>query len=175
MLVFAYDNIAGDDQVSINSFKKNFIPRVKIENNNIEVDGKKFYDQPIDNSIKRFDEVRKVSTGQGEDYTTGCLLDFAFFEKFVSWFKTILKNQESCIINGRKSTKYFKLERGARQGDPIPAYLFILVLQIYLIFVKNNRKIKNLNIVKLEFLYTADADDTIFLSQKHKFYNIINE
>ena len=175
MLVFAYDNIAGDDQVSINSFKKYFLPRVKIENNNIEVDGKKIYDQPIDNSIKRFDEVRKVSTGQGEDYTTGCLLDFAFFEKFVSWFKTILKNQESCIINGRKSTKYFKLERGARQGDPIPAYLFILVLQIYLIFVKNNRKIKDLNIIKLEFLYTADADDTIFLSQKHKFYNIINE
>ena len=171
LLVLAYDNIAGDDQVSINSFKKYFLPSVKIGNNNIEVDGKKIYDQPIDNSIKQFDKVRKVSTGQGEDYTTGCLLDFAFFEKFVSWFKTILKNQESFIINGRKSTKYFKLERGARQGDPILAYLFILVLEIYLIFVN----IKDLNIFKLEFLYTADADDTTFLSQRHKFYNIINE
>ena len=171
MLVLAYDNIAGDDQVSINSFKKYFLPSVKIGNNNIEVDGKKIYDQPIDNSIKQFDKVRKVSTGQGEDYTTGCLIDFAFFEKFVSWFKTILKNQESFIINGRKSTKYFKLERGARQGDPILAYLFILVLEIYLIFVN----IKDLNIFKLEFLYTADADDTTFLSQRHKFYNIINE
>ena len=124
MLVLAYDNIAGDDQVPINSFKKYFLPRVKIGNNNIEVDGKKIDDQPIDNSIKQFDEVRKVSTGQGEDYTTGCLLDFAFFEKFVSWFKTILKNQESCIINGRKLTKYFKLERGARRRSDTCVFVY---------------------------------------------------
>ena len=59
MLVLAYDNIAGDDQVSINSFKKYFLPRVKIENNNIEVDGKKIYDQPIDNSIDNLTKSEK--------------------------------------------------------------------------------------------------------------------
>ena len=37
--------------------------------------------QPINDSIKQFDEIRKISTGQGDDYTTGCLLDFAYFEK----------------------------------------------------------------------------------------------
>ena len=42
---------------------------------------KKFYDQPINDSIKQYDGVRKVSTGQGDDYTTGFLLDFAYFEK----------------------------------------------------------------------------------------------
>ena len=42
---------------------------------------KNFYDQPINDLIKQYDEVRKVSTGQGDDYTTGCLLDFAYFEK----------------------------------------------------------------------------------------------
>ena len=31
--------------------------------------------------IKQYDEIRKVSTGQGDDFTTGCLLDFAYFEK----------------------------------------------------------------------------------------------
>ena len=44
------------------------------------VDGKKFYDQPINNLIKQYDEVRKVSTGQGDDYTTGCFLDYAYFK-----------------------------------------------------------------------------------------------
>ena len=41
------------------------------------------------------------------------LQKFAFQINFVSWIKTILKNQESCNINGGKTTKYFKLERGA--------------------------------------------------------------
>ena len=61
--------------------KKYFLPRVKIENYNIEIDGRNFYDRPINDSIKQYDEVRKISTGQGDDYTTGCLLDFSHFEK----------------------------------------------------------------------------------------------
>ena len=61
----------------IDPFKKYFLPRVKIENYNIEIDGKNFYHEPINDSVKQYDEVRKISTGQGDDYTTGCLLDFA--------------------------------------------------------------------------------------------------
>ena len=95
---------------------------------------------------------------------------------FVSWIKTILKNQESCIINSGKTTKYFKLERGARQGDPISAYLFILVLEIFFIFVKNNPKVKGLNIFKHEFLYTAYADDTtFFLKDRNSVIKLMNE
>ena len=44
MFVFAYDNTAGNNQVSIDFFKIYFLPRVKIENYNIEIDGKNFYD-----------------------------------------------------------------------------------------------------------------------------------
>ena len=50
-----------------------------------------FYDQPINDLIKQYDEVRKVSTCQGDDYTTGCLLDFAYFKNQLqincSWFE----------------------------------------------------------------------------------------
>ena len=81
LFVLAYDNTAGNNQVSVDSYKKYFPPRVKIENYNIEIDGRNFYDQPINDSIKQYDEIRKVSTGQGDDNTTGCLLDFAYFEK----------------------------------------------------------------------------------------------
>ena len=61
--------------------KNNFFQEFKIENCNIEIDGRNFYDQPINDSIKQYDEVRKVATVQGDDCTTGCLLDFAYFKK----------------------------------------------------------------------------------------------
>ena len=57
MFVLVYDNTAGNNQVSIDSFKKYFLPRVKIENCNIEIDGKNFYDQSINDSIKQYDEI----------------------------------------------------------------------------------------------------------------------
>ena len=63
------------------SYRRYFLPRNEIKNYNIEIDGRNFYDQPINDSIKQYDEVRKISTGQGDDYTTGCLLDFSYFEK----------------------------------------------------------------------------------------------
>ena len=79
LFVLAYNNTEGNNQVSIDSFKKYFLPRVKIENYNIEIDGRNFYDQPINDSIKQYNKIKQISTEQGDDYTTGCLLDFAYF------------------------------------------------------------------------------------------------
>ena len=79
MFVLAYNNKEGDDKVSVDSYKKYFLQRVKIENYKIEIDGRNFYDQPINDSVKQYDETRKISTGQGVDYHTGCVLDFCLF------------------------------------------------------------------------------------------------
>ena len=49
--------------------KKCFLPRGKIENCNVLVDEKNFYDQPINDLTKQYDDVRKVSIGEGDDYT----------------------------------------------------------------------------------------------------------
>ena len=79
LFLLAYNNTEGNNQVSIDSFRKYFLPRVKIENYIIEIDRRNFYDQPINDVIKQYDKVRKISTGQGDDYATGCLLDFSYF------------------------------------------------------------------------------------------------
>ena len=79
LFVLAYQR--GYNYVNAEAFNKYFLPKIKIEKYNVEIDGRNFYDQAINDSIKQYDEVRKISTGQGDDYTTGCLLDFAYFEK----------------------------------------------------------------------------------------------
>ena len=101
LFVLAYDNTAGNNQVSIDSFKKYFLPRVKIENYNIKIDGRNFYYQPINNSIKQYEEIRKISTGKGDDYTTGCLLDFAYFEKNYRLIAADLSKQKALDADSR--------------------------------------------------------------------------
>ena len=81
LFVLAYRGQVGANRVTADSHRRHFLPRVKIENYNIRIDGRNFYDQPINDSVKQYDEIRKISTGQGDNYTTGCLLDFAYFEK----------------------------------------------------------------------------------------------
>ena len=83
LFILAYNNTEDNNQVSINSFRKYFLPRVKRENYNIKIDGRNFYDQPVNDSIKQYDEIRKIWARQGDDYTTGCLLDFDYFEKYL--------------------------------------------------------------------------------------------
>ena len=100
---------------------------------------------------------------------------FGFGETFIKWRQILLRNQEPCIINGETTTKYFKLQKGIRPGNPISAYLFILVLEIAFIFIKENNSIKGINIFDNIFLYSAYGDDTtFFLSDEDSVIDIIN-
>ena len=60
-----------------------------------------FYDHTINDSIKQYDEIRKVSTGQGDDYITSCLLDFAYFEKNYRLIATDWSNQKTLDADSR--------------------------------------------------------------------------
>ena len=80
VLVYVIDAGAANNEGGIKSNKKYFLPRGKIENYNVLMDGRNLYDQPINDLFKQYDAVRKISTGQRDDYTTGCLLDYAYFK-----------------------------------------------------------------------------------------------
>ena len=51
------------------SHAKYYLPKVKIKDWNIKIDGKNVFDQPIINDIKTYENSRKISTGQRDDYT----------------------------------------------------------------------------------------------------------
>ena len=45
------------------------------------IDGRNFFDQVVKNDLRTYDNIRKIGTGQDDDYTTGCLLDYPYFKK----------------------------------------------------------------------------------------------
>ena len=70
LFVLAFDNSGDKDKKVVrNSHTKYFLPRVNITNYNVLIDGTNFYDQPINDMIKQYDELRKTATGQRDDYT----------------------------------------------------------------------------------------------------------
>ena len=77
LFVLSLDNTNnGNKKVERDSHRKYFLPRVDKTNYNVLIDGRNFYDQPIDDQIKKYDEIRKIATGKGDDYTAGCLLHY---------------------------------------------------------------------------------------------------
>ena len=78
VLVFNNTN-NNDNKVERDSHRKYFLPIVNITNYNVLIDGRNFHDQPINDQIKKYDEIRKITTGKGDDYTNGCLLDYQYF------------------------------------------------------------------------------------------------
>ena len=64
------------------SNKKYYLPNVEIKDYNVMIDGKNLFDQPIKNDKVTYENIRKITTVQGDDYTTGCLLDYTYFKKY---------------------------------------------------------------------------------------------
>ena len=74
--------------------RKYYIPKGIMKYYNVIINGKNFYDQPIDSGIKRYGEIRKLTTGQGEYYTAGCLLDYEYVKKYYRLLAVDLSRQK---------------------------------------------------------------------------------
>ena len=90
-----------NNRVLRNSHTKYFLPRVNITNYNVLIDGRNFYDQPINDLVKQYDEIRKTATGQGDDYTTGCLLDYQYFKVHYNLIEVDLSKQKELDADSR--------------------------------------------------------------------------
>ena len=74
--------------------------------------------------------------------------------------KTLYTDIESCITNNGKSSIFFKLERGIRQGCCLSALLFIIVAELLAISIRTNKLIHGVKIQQDEFKICRLADDT---------------
>ena len=71
-----------------------YLPTAKVKDYNVMIDTKKFFDQPIHNYITTYENIRKIRTGQGDDYTTGCLLHYNYFKEHYNMMAIDLCKQQ---------------------------------------------------------------------------------
>ena len=76
LFVLAFENENGRT-----SHSTYYLPKVEIKDYNFMIDGRNLFDQPINGMNKTYKNIRKIATGKGDDYTTGCLLDYPYFKE----------------------------------------------------------------------------------------------
>ena len=72
-----------------------YLPKVEIKDYNVNIDGEHFFDQPINNDTKTYENIRKIATGQVDNYTTGCLLDYPYFKENYKMIAMDLSKQQA--------------------------------------------------------------------------------
>ena len=72
-----------------------FLAKVEIKDYNVMIDGRNFFDQPRNSMTKTYESIRKIATGQGDDYTTGCLLNYSYFKENYKIIGIVLSKQQT--------------------------------------------------------------------------------
>ena len=99
LFVIAYNRV--DGQPNRDDQRKYYLPRIDLNKYNVIIDGRNFYDNPIESDIEKYRELKKVIIRKGEDYTTGSLLDFDYFKKHYKLVAVNLSKQKELDANPR--------------------------------------------------------------------------
>ena len=96
LFVLAFEN--DDDRTSSEEY---YLPIVEIKDYNIMINGENAFEQPIKNNKVTYDNIRKIATGYGDDYTTGCLLDYPYFTDTYKMIAVDLSKQQALDADPR--------------------------------------------------------------------------
>ena len=78
-----------------------YLPNVEIKDNNVMINGENVFDQPVKNNKVTYENIRKIATGQGDDYATGCLLDYPYFKDSYKEIAVDLSKQQVLYADPR--------------------------------------------------------------------------
>ena len=99
LFVIAY--LRGNNQFTRNSQRKYYLPRIDLNKYNVIIDGRNFYDNPIESDIEKYRELKKEMIGKGGNYTTGSLLDHNCFQKHYKLVAADLSKQKELDADPR--------------------------------------------------------------------------
>ena len=93
--------LAFEDDAQRTAHESFYLPIVEIKDYNIMINGENFFDQPIKNNKVTYENIRKIATGQGDDYITGCLLDYSYFADTYKMIAVDLSKQQALDADPR--------------------------------------------------------------------------
>ena len=82
-----------------------FLLKVEMKDYNVMIDGRNVFDQPIKNDKITYDNNRKIATGQEDDCTTGCLLDYLYFKENYKLIAIDLSKQKQLDSDSKEIQK----------------------------------------------------------------------
>ena len=77
---------------------KYYLSTVEIKSYKVLIDGQNFFDQPVKNNLKTYDNIRKIVTGKEHDYKTSCLLDYNYFNKYYKMIAIDFRKQYHMML-----------------------------------------------------------------------------
>ena len=78
-----------------------YLPNLEITDYNVMINRENFFDQPVKNNKVTYENIRKIATGHGDDYTTGCLLDYPYFKDSYKMIAIDLAKQQALEADPR--------------------------------------------------------------------------
>ena len=113
-----------------------------------KIDGKNFFDQPINNNLKIYENIRKLSTGQGDDYTTRYLLNYSYFNNYYKTIAINLNKQQVFDVDPRAIQQIHFRANSDRHGNTTMFFIIEEVKETVLDFSQVTVKVlQKLNIL----------------------------
>ena len=94
-----------EDEAQRKCYKSYYLPTVETKNYNVMIDGQNVFDQPVKNKLIAYDIIQKIGTDQGDDYTTGCLLDYNYFKNYYKLIAIDLRKQQTLDADAKAIQK----------------------------------------------------------------------
>ena len=105
--------LAFENDTQIISHSRFYLPNVEIKSYNVRINEENVFDQSIKNNKVTYENIRKIATGQGDDYTTGCLLYYQYSKGSYKMIAIDLSKQQALDSDPRNPRINFtaKLDR----------------------------------------------------------------
>ena len=141
MFVIAYNKLAAanDNQFNRNSKRVYYLPRNDLKKYNVIIDGRNFYDNPIVSDIEKYRELKQVTIGKGEDYTTGSLLDYDYFKKHYKLIAVDLSKQKELDADPR-ATQQIEFKYILETNSTIIIIIVVIIITTIIIGYSKNLK-----------------------------------